>query len=107
MSEQYMLNCPYYAKACRKWPDECQRCEDEELKDAEPPMTNGDKLRQLDDNELAKALDRLAQNVINGNYCEMLGMEGNEKPSCFDKDDNSGCIECALKWLRSPSGEQP
>lgn len=70
------------------------------------PMTNGDKLRQLDDGGLAKALDRLAQNVINGNYCDMLGMEGNEKPSCFSKDDNSGCLECVLKWLRSPSGER-
>jgi len=94
MSEQYMWKCPYYAKACRKWPDECQRCEDEELKDAEPPQTNGDRIRAMSDEMLAIEYTRV-NNCCScrfGNVCEAT-------------IQSSRCIKLLTDWYKSPAEE--
>jgi hypothetical protein len=63
-------------------------------------MTNGEYIRSLSDEELAKVIDNIADKVMTGTYCELLGMCGKEKASCFVGTDNSGCIECVLAWLK-------
>lgn len=54
------------------------------------PMTNGDRIRAMDDEELAHWLNDEA------NYTCNICIRQNEKSSCYDYS----CDECVAKWLK-------
>ena len=70
----------------------CDGCiHDEGLKDRYEPMTNGDKIRAMTDEELAQLLST-------GTFiCEGL------KDIC---EYMPGCEVCRLAWLRSPANDR-
>ena len=56
-----------------------------------PPMTNADRIREMDDNELADFIDR----------CEAAGY--NDSSVALDKNNN---LMDTLDWLQQPAEEE-
>ena len=68
----------------------CDTCiHDESLKDNFEPLTNGDRIRRMTDEELAKFLSFRA-----------FTCPGVDADDCSRTDD---CTECRLSWLRKPA----
>lgn len=69
---------------------------------AQPAMTNGDRIRRMTDEELAKLMIQITDLDIQIGYCE-------ERPECvamLDREDgipSDMCQACMLRWLQRPA----
>jgi hypothetical protein len=54
------------------------------------PMTNGDRIRAMSDEELADFILDIRENGICFNN------------KCYNNDPNRGCDYCTLEWLKQP-----
>ena len=81
------MNCKYCKADC------AHSGEDRELdkRSCYIPMTNGDKIRAMTDEELC---DFILDKRENG-HCF------NDK--CYHNDPNKGCDDCTLEWLKQPA----
>lgn len=71
----------------------CDTCiHDECLKDNFEPLTNGDRIRRMTDEELAKFLSFRA-----------FVCTGDDADDCSRTGD---CTECRLAWLKKPAGPE-
>ena len=75
---------------CRAWANECIACKG--TGSILYPETNGDKVRRMSDEELAKLL-----------------LDGCQGSRCIEQPQNEygsvNCFECRMKWLRQPVEE--
>lgn len=67
-------------------------------------MTNGDRIRTMTDEELAKVVLEVADSGIYIGFCREL-------PECLASVDDGGvpdekCLECVKLWLNQPAEEQ-
>lgn len=69
-----------------------------------PPMTNVDRIRAMSDEELAKAINLLAEGESVIQYCRHLPEcdEDLERDTVIPLDR---CEKCALHWLQQPVKE--
>ena len=59
--------------------------------DSKKPMTNGDRIRAMTDEELAEfILDKRENGTCFNN-------------KCYHNDPNKGCDDCTLEWLKQPA----
>ena len=66
-------------------------------------MTNADRVRSMNDEELAKFIDDIAQSVADGEYCTAFLNVKNFPYSC--EDTKKACVAHVVDWLRQPEGE--
>lgn len=72
----------------------CDTCiHDRSLKDSFEPLTNGDRIRAMTDEELAEFLLPLRTS-----FCSWVDAD-----DCSRTDD---CTECRLAWLKKPAGPE-
>jgi hypothetical protein len=57
------------------------------------PQTNGDRIRTMSDDELAKWIDKM--------YCKSPWCDV-KNPNCDDME----CVDCLKKWLKQPPMEE-
>lgn len=80
-------------------------CEKFNQKVLNAPVTNGDKIRMMNDTELARLLSRFENLDDVLHYCR-------NKPECRQITENDGavpeaeCRKCLVQWLRAPAYEK-
>lgn len=81
---------------CRNRGDFCDMCKNDDRyhpkKDYYEPLTNGDRIRAMTDEELAEFLS-----------FGTLTCSGVDADACSRTDD---CTECRLAWLKKPAGPE-
>ena len=66
-------------------------------------MTNADRIRNMNDEELAKFIDDIAQSVADGEYCTAFLNVKNFPYSC--EDTKKACVAHVVDWLQQPAEE--
>lgn len=89
------------------WSEVCDRCNGSG--EVEIPMTNGDRIRAMTDEELAERLKNLytEETEQGGGDIACLWCDG--KAGCIDADGAIDCDDeklaaCILRWLQQPVG---
>lgn len=89
-SEMLAESLGWVCKKCLTFLDMHGVCHELTEKPFAPPLTNGDKIRAMSDEELA---DFLSLNI-----CQII--KGSDTPFC-----NGWCDQCISEWLRQPAEE--
>ena len=71
------------------------------------PMTNADRIRSMNDEELTDAVHQVYSKLADGSMNDLSDLFCDGKNDCIDKDGNITCTPemekaCVLRWLRSP-----
>ena len=87
-------------EACRMGADALR-----EQQERENPkqLTNADRIRAMNDEDLAKFIDDIADYVARGEYCTGFLNVSNFPYSCFDTKKK--CEEHVIDWLKRPEVE--
>lgn len=67
------------------------------------PYSNAERIRSMNDEELAKFIDDIAQSVADGEYCTAFLNVKNFPYSC--EDTKKACVAHVIDWLQQPAEE--
>ena len=92
--------CPDYAKCVKESNLAIKRrtCKKTKIKYV---MNNADRIRSMNDEELAKFIDDIAQSVADGEYCTAFLNVKNFPYSC--EDTKKACVAHVVEWLQQPA----
>lgn len=67
-----------------------------------PPMTNADRIRAMNDEELASEMNQRSISTI----CDIVCQGECEAIATLNKTSNEVCKEIIMKWLQQPAEEE-